>query len=392
MEKGFQKTNIQVIVALTLVHFTGDLYASFINPLLPVFADTFSLSLAQIGLLAGINRFFMFVVQPVAGYFADHYRTRFFILGGPLLTMLFVPLVGFAPSFLILSMLIAVGSIGQSMFHPPVAGMISTYSGKNFSFSMSIFNMGGTFAFAVGPILITSIVRAYGLKAGAYSILIGLPLMVYLFKAVPLPEGENLVSRGFTGSIREALGDAWKAVAMVWVIMVLRAFISQAWITFTPVLYAREGATLTSIGGVVSLFTLAGALSGLVAGHLADRIGYKPIFYTSHLLTAPVLLLSVFSSGVWIYPSAFIAGFVALSTLPLGVSLGQELAPKGKSMVSSLMMGLALGVGGMMSPLVGKLADLYSIRTVLCWLAVVPLITTFLVVWLPKKKSAFERS
>ena len=382
---SFQKTNVQVIVALTLVHFTGDLYASFINPLLPVFADTFSLSLAQIGLLAGVNRFFMFVVQPVAGYFADHYRTRFFILGGPLLTMLFVPLVGFAPSFFILSLIIAVGSIGQSMFHPPVAGMISTYSGRNFSFSMSIFNVGGTFAFAVGPILITSIVRAYGLKAGAFSIAIGLPLMVYLFKAVPLPKGENLVSRGFTGSIREALGDAWKAVIMVWAIMVLRAFISQAWITFTPMLYAREGASLTSIGGVVSLFTLAGALSGLVAGHLADRIGYKPIFYVSHLFTAPIILLSVFSKGMWIYPSAFAAGFVALATLPLGVSLGQELAPKGKSMVSSLMMGLALGVGGMMSPLVGKLADLYTIRTVLCWLSIVPLVTTVLVFWLPKK-------
>ncbi|OGP61359.1 MAG: MFS transporter [Deltaproteobacteria bacterium RBG_13_49_15] len=382
---SFQKTNVQVIVALTLVHFTGDLYASFINPLLPVFADTFSLSLAQIGLLAGVNRFFMFVVQPVAGYFADHYRTRFFILGGPLLTMLFVPLVGFAPSFFILSLIIAVGSIGQSMFHPPVAGMISTYSGRNFSFSMSIFNVGGTFAFAVGPILITSIVRAYGLKAGAFSIAIGLPLMVYLFKAVPLPKGENLVSRGFTGSIREALGDAWKAVIMVWAIMVLRAFISQAWITFTPMLYAREGASLTSIGGVVSLFTLAGALSGLVAGHLADRIGYKPIFYVSHLFTAPIILLSVFSKGMWIYPSAFAAGFVALATLPLGVSLGQELAPKGKSMVSSLMMGLALGVGGMMSPLVGKLADLYTIRTVLCWLSIVPLVTTVLVIWLPKK-------
>lgn len=385
--RDYRNVNVPIITALTLVHFTGDLYASFINPLLPVFADTFSLSMTQIGLIAGVNRFFMFIVQPVAGYFADHYRTRFFILGGPLLTMLFIPLVGFAPSFFFLLIIIAVGSIGQSMFHPPVAGMISAYSGRHFSFSMSIFNVGGTFAFAVGPILITSIVRNYGLKAGAYSILIGIPLMLYLFKAVPLPEGENLVNRGFAGSIREALGDAWRAVMIVWLVMVLRAFVSQAWLTFAPVLYAREGASLTSIGLVVSLFTLAGALSGLAGGHLADRIGYKPIFYASHLLTAPVLLLSVYLRGFWIYPSAFLAGFFALATLPLGVSLGQELAPKGKSMVSSLMMGLALGVGGVTSPLVGKLADMYSIKTVLCYLPLVPLLTTVLVTRLPQKKT-----
>ena len=160
-----QKANVGVIAALTLVHFTGDLYASFINPLLPVFADSFSLSMTQVGLLAGVNRLFMFVVQPLAGYFADHYRSRLFVLGGPLLTMVFIPLVGYAPSFLFLMAFIAIGSIGQALFHPPVAGMISGYSGRHFGFSMSIFNVGGTFAFAVGPIVITQSYTTWVSKA-----------------------------------------------------------------------------------------------------------------------------------------------------------------------------------------------------------------------------------
>nr|MCU0539927.1 MFS transporter [Desulfobacterales bacterium] len=154
------KANIRVLFALTLVHFTGDLYASFINPLLPVFADTFSLSLAQVGLLAGVSRFLMFIVQPVAGYLADHYRTRLFVLGGPILSMIFIPLVGVAPSFLVLVFFIVIGSTGQAMFHPPVAGMIATYAGRHFSFAMSVFNMGGTLAFGVGPLIVTAVVAA----------------------------------------------------------------------------------------------------------------------------------------------------------------------------------------------------------------------------------------
>jgi len=63
--------------------------------------------------------------------------------------------------------------------------------------------------------------------------------------------------------------------------------------------------------------------------------------------------------------------------------MAQELAPKGKSMVSSLMMGLALGTGGIMSPIVGKLADIYTVKEVLAWIPVVPLITMLLVVRLP---------
>ena len=141
--------DVRVIFALFLVHFTGDFYISFVSPLLPVFVEKFSLTLTQVGLMVGISRFLAFVVQPPVGYLADHYRTRFFVLAGPLLTIVFIPLVGIAPAFLSLILFISLGSIGSSMFHPTVAGMVSSYAGRHFGFSMSIFNMGGTLAFAV---------------------------------------------------------------------------------------------------------------------------------------------------------------------------------------------------------------------------------------------------
>jgi FSR family fosmidomycin resistance protein-like MFS transporter len=306
--------------------------------------------------------------------------------------MIFIPLVGVAPSFLVLILFIVIGSTGQAMFHPPVAGMISTYAGRHFSFAMSIFNVGGTFAFGVGPILVTAVVAAYGLKATVFTAAIGLPLLPLIFWLVPLPQGEGLSSHGFLGSLREALGDAWKSVLNIWAVMVLRAFVSQSFITFIPMLYAQAGYSLVDIGLVVSLFTLAGSASGLCAGHMADRIGYKPVFLACNLLAAPVLLLSVFLRGGWIYPSAFLAGFFSMATLPLGVAMAQELAPRGRSMVSSLMMGLALGTGGILSPVVGALADLYGITAVLGWLPAIPLISMLLVVRLPNIGGFSRRS
>jgi FSR family fosmidomycin resistance protein-like MFS transporter len=382
------KANPRVIFALWLVHFTGDLYASFVSPLLPFFADLFALSLTQVGLLAGVNRFLMFIVQPIAGYFADHYRTRLFVLGGPLLSLVFIPLVGVAPSFFILILFVALGSIGQAMFHPPVAGMIASYAGRHFSFCMSIFNAGGTLAFGVGPVVITALVAAYGPRGTLLSMLIGLPLLALMFKLVPRPEAEGLAARGFIGSLKEALGGAWKSIALLWVVMTLRAFVSQVFITFFPMLYARDGYALLAIGVVTSLFTLAGAFSGLVAGSLADRTRYRPIFILSHLLTAPALLLSLHLRGDWIYPCAFLAGFFSMATLPLGVALGQRLAPRGRSMVSSLMMGLSLGIGGVLSPVIGSLADVFSLPTVLAWLPIVPLLTMLLCLRLPENTVA----
>ena len=384
--------DVKVIFGLFLVHFIGDFYISFISPLLPVFVEKFSLTLTQVGLMVGISRFLAFVVQPPVGYLADHYRTPFFVLGGPLLAIVFIPLVGIAPAFLALILFISLGSVGSSMFHPTVAGMVSTYSGRHFGFSMSIFNMGGTLAFAVGPLFITYCVSSYGLRAAPYTMIFGLAAMAFLFKVIPLPQGEGLKSLGFTGSLSAVLGPVWKSIMLIWIVMVLRTFVTQSFMTFIPVLYAKEGFSLVSIGTMVSLFTVAGAMSGLIAGHLSDKIGYKPILYSAFGLTTPSLYLLLYLSGNWIYLGIFWAGFFAMATLPLGVAMAQELAPRGRSMVSSLMMGLVYGTGGMMTPVTGMVADVYSIRGVLSFLAIIPFLTMSLIFLLPEKKLQYRQT
>ncbi len=379
------KVNIKVIFALTLVHFTGDFYASFVNPLLPVFEEKYSLTLMQIGFITGISRLLAFVVQPSVGYIADHYRTRLFVLGGALLSIVFIPLVGIAPSFLILLIFICLGSIGSSMFHPSCAGMVSIYSGRYFGFSMSVFILGGTMAFGTGPIFITSFVKMFGLEASPYTMIIGLIVMIFLFRTVPVPSGQGFGNLGFISSIKEAFGSVWKLIVLIWLVMVLRAFVSQSFMTFIPILYAKEGYSLVSIGVIVSLFTVGGAISGLFAGYLSEKIGYKPIFITAHSMATGSMYLLLFLPGNWVYFSSFLTGFLILATLPLGVAIAQELAPHGRSMASSLMMGLAFGTGGMMTPLTGKLADMLSIRSTLAFLAIIPLSTTFLISLFPGK-------
>jgi FSR family fosmidomycin resistance protein-like MFS transporter len=379
------KTDAKVILALCLVHFTGDFYNSFINPLMPMFVEKYSLTLVQVGLLAGLGRFLAFIVQPPAGYIADHYRTRLFILGGPILTVVFIPLVGVAPSFLFLLLFISLGSIGSAMYHPTAAGMVSTYAGSRFGLSMSVFNMGGTFAFGVGPLLITFVAEKYGLEVSPVTMIIGLFLVVVLFRILPVPAAEGIADLGFIGSIKEAFGATWKSILLIWVVMVLRSYVGQSFMTFLPVLYAKEGYSLVSIGAIISIFTVAGALSGVIAGHLSDRVGYKPLFCLAHGLAAPSLGLLLFMTGKWIYAGSFLAGFFILATLPLGVTMAQELAPRGRSMVSSLMMGLAFGTGGLMAPLTGMAAELFSIRSVLCVLAAVPLVTVVLIAFVPDR-------
>ncbi|MEE8540664.1 MAG: MFS transporter [Desulfobacterales bacterium] len=386
MNRYSQTTNFKAIFAITLVHFLGDFYGSFTTPLFPAFVEKLGLSLTQVGIIAGMNRFMAFIVQPSVGYMADRYETRTFILGGLLLSIVFIPLTGIAPSFWVLFFCVALGSIGSSMFHPSVAGMVPLYAGQKVGLSMSIFNTGGTFAFAVGPIFITTYVAAFGLEAVPATMAIGLAVMIYLFYKAPVPQSEGLKHLGFFGALKEALGSVWKSILLIWIVMVIRAIVGQSFLTFIPVLYVQQGYSLTSAGILFAFLTVTGTLSGILAGYFADKIGYKPIFFLTHALMTPVLILFLYLTGGWVYLGAALAGFFVMATLPLGVAMAQELAPQGRSMVASLMMGLAFGMGGVVSPLVGKLADLFTIHTILIWVSFVPLATLVPIYFFPEIK------
>ncbi len=376
--------NLKVLFALTLVHFTGDFYSAFTTPLFPAYMDKLNLSLAQIGFIAGLSRFLAFIIQPIAGYLADRYQNRAIILTGLLLAVIFIPLSGIAPNFWILLLVVGLGAVGSSLFHPSLAGMIPLYAGNRKSFSMSVFNTGGTLAFAVGPVFITTFVALWGLELMPATMLIGLCVTAGLWIVLPVPQSEGMASLGFIGTIKRQFGTVWRSIFLIWLVMVLRSVVGQSFMAFMPILLVSRGYSLVAGGAMITLFTLAGVFSGLLAGFMADRIGFRPIFLASHLLMTPALLVMLMLPGAWVYGGILVAGFFVFASLPLGVTLAQELAPGGRSMVSSLMMGLAYGLGGAVAPVVGKLADIYSIPTVLWAVAFIPILTIPLILRFPR--------
>jgi MFS transporter, FSR family, fosmidomycin resistance protein len=379
--------NLKILFALTLIHFTGDFYTSFINPLFPVFVDKLGLSLTQVGIIAGTMRLLAFIIQPTVGYLADHYQTRAFIFIGLSLTIVFIPLSGLAPNFWILLFCVALGSVGSSMFHPSVTGMVPVYAGTKAGFSMSVFNTGGTLAFGLGPLFITWYVAFFGLTAMPATMIVGLFILVYLLSVVPKPQSEGMRRAGFFGALKESLGSAWKVIALIWLVMFLRAVVGQSFLTFMPVLYVQEGFSVVSAGAIYATFLVSGTISGLLSGHISDRIGFKPVFLFSYLFMAPALWLLLQLNGHWVYLGAALAGSFVLAPLPLGVTMAQSLAPKGRSMVASLMMGFAYGLGGVITPIVGKLADSFTIRPVLSLIACIPLFAIPIIALFPKTRN-----
>ena len=384
MENSQSKTYWKVVIALSLVHFSGDFYSSFINPLFPLYMDKMGLSLTQVGLLAGISRFLMFIVQPMSGYLSDRHPSRSFLLIGLLMPILFIPLTGMTTGFYGLLLCIVIGSTGSSLFHPPVTGMVPLYAGPKLGLAMSIYNTAGTLAFGVGPIFITLYVARFGLAAMPVTMIVGLLVWVYFYRVIPKPQGNDMGKYGFLETLQQTLGSVWQPILLIWIVMVMRSVVGQSLMTFMPVIWVQKGHSIVSAGVLFSIFTISGTVAGILCGHLSDRMGYKRLLWITHGLMTPFLLAFLLVPGIWIYPATIFAGGFNMASLPLGVVMAQKIAPKGRSMVASLMMGLAFGIGGVLSPIVGKLGDIFSIHSVLLIIVCIPLISLIPIFFIPE--------
>jgi FSR family fosmidomycin resistance protein-like MFS transporter len=378
--------NKKAIFALFLIHFIGDFFQSFVRPLLPVMGNKFELSLAQIGLITGVATFMAFLIQPFFGYLADRYKTRLILLVGSFAGAICIPMVGLAPYFWIVLLLIGLGSISSAIYHPTAAGMVSVYAGPRTGLAMSIFGLGGILGFSLGPIVCSGYVTFMGLHRLPILTIFGLLVFVILFIMIPATDGDGHSRTDFFGTLKESFGEVWKPVFLIWSIAFSRAFVEQSLLTFIPVLTEAEGHSLVSVGGIVSLFTIGGSISALLCGHLVDRIGFKPVYFFSFALSSPSLLLFINAVGWHIYPLALLAGFFLLATLFPAVALAQKVVPRGRSLVSSIIMGLAMGLAGLMMPLTGKIADTFGIRPVLTGIGFIPLTALLLIRNLPEPR------
>ena len=376
--------NKKAIFALFLIHFIGDFFCSFVMPLLPVLADKFTLNLTQVGLITGVSTIMGLLIQPVFGYMADHFKTRGILLFGSLMGMVCIPQVGIAPHFWVVLLLIGFGSIGSAIYHPVAAGMVSVYAGRRTGMIMSIFGLGGTLGFTIGPIVSAAYVTLMGLHRLPVLTIPGLLVFVMLLFMIPASDGAWHARKDLIGSIRESIGDVWKPVALICSLAVSRAFVVQSILAFMPVFAASEGHSLMSVGSLVSLFTTGGAISAIVCGYLVDRIGFRPVYFYSFALGSPSAFLFIYGGGRLIYPFAFLSGFLLLATLFPALALAQQIAPKGRSMISGIIMGLGIGTAGILMPLVGKVADVFGIQAVLSAIALIPLAALFLIRYLPE--------
>ena len=309
----------KILAVIFLAHFSGDIYQSFVAPILPLIKESIGLSLTQVGFVISTTTLAGQLSQPLVGVLADRFGPRTFLLTGLVMGSVLIPLMSITPWYSLILVLGALGALGSSMYHPTAAALVGQFSGARGGLSMSIFGLGGTLGYGFGPLLVTLYISAYGLGHLPYATLPGLVIILSMFFMLPAVERQPKPKTNIIDSIKTGLGDAWRPVMLLWLIGSLRSFADISIRTYYPIMYLDGGESLVSMGVMISLYVLGGSVSSVVCGELVDRKGFKPVFYASFALSTPCLIMFLFSQGWWVYPAGFIGGFILMATMfPFG--------------------------------------------------------------------------
>jgi FSR family fosmidomycin resistance protein-like MFS transporter len=375
-----QRTRLALV---TWGHFLNDCYGSFFAPILPLLIEKLSLSLTLASGLASITSIASAVFQPLYGMASDRIQGRFFIVAGPLLSTVCMGLIGVAPNAALLGILLLLAGVGSAAFHPQAVAAAGAVSGERKGLGISVFIFGGSLGFAVGPLAIIGAVHLWGLEQSYYAMIPGLfsVLLLGLFLQVP----SRAATHRRMPSLTAAFKGAGTPMILLFAIAVIREFTRLAVVTFLPIFLALQGRSLAAGGITLALFSLAGALGGMVGGSLSDRWGRKTVILASGVLCVPLLYGMLWADGLVSLVFLVLAAGTLSGANSVVIAFAQELVPARTGTASSLVMGLGWGVAGVMLIGFGSLAEGLSVPRALDMAATLPLLTAGLALALPKR-------
>ena len=252
---------------------------------------------------------------------------------------------------------------------------------------MALFSALGTLGFAVGPLVITRVVSAYGLEHSYYIIGTGLVMSAILYRVCPPLPAHSSSAPGvekIKWQLLAALRTAWKPLTLLYLITVIRSGLQMTTNNYLPFMLEDRGYVLTETGNVLTVFLLLGGIGGLAGGFTAERFSGRAVTLYSGLLAGPLMMGAFATTGPVSIVCLGLGGFMLLSTIPVIVAMAQELVPGQTSTVSALMMGAAWGVGALAPQALSNFVPAFGFRNVLIAASAVTMVTAVLAYFLPR--------
>lgn len=363
---------------LSLGHAFTDLNQGGVPALLPALKDAYGLTFAQVGTILFVLNLASSVIQPVIGYWSDRTQQRWLLPAGPVLTAVGMAMLGMASNYRSILFAVAVCGVGVAAYHPEGARAAYHVAGGRRATGMAVYSVGGNIGYSLGPPYALGLVAWFGLRGLGYMLLPTALIaagLVALMPRLAACESAGAGSSSAAGRDGATPRPSWYAQVPLIGIVTVRSWIQLGLLTFIPFYYAARSATPgIDNGTLLFTFLAAGAVGTLVGGPLADRIGARPVLLGSMAALLPLQWALLHARGYPALALLAVAGFAIVCTFTLTLVLSQELMPGRLGAASGLIIGFAIGMGGIGAAVLGALADAWGVETMLRGMLVLPLL------------------
>jgi len=360
------QTVFSILFSISFAHLINDLIQAIIPSIYPILKESYHLSFTQIGLITFAFQFSASILQPFVGYYTDKNPKPFSQIYGMLFSLAGIVSISFANNFYWILISVMLIGVGSSIFHPESARISNLASGGKRGLAQSIFQVGGNFGTALGPLLVALIVAPNSQQYILWFVIaavIGLGILskiafwyrdhlIYRKHNVqPFLDLHNLPKR----KVQIAIG--------ILLVVIFSKFFYSASLSSYYQFYIIDKFHLTIEQAQYHMFIylLAYAVGTILGGPLGDKIGRKYVIWLSVFGATPFALLLPYVNLFWTDVLMIVIGIIISSAFPAILVYAQELVPKKLGMVSGLFYGFAFGMGALGSALLGVLADHTSI-------------------------------
>ena len=338
-------------------HLMHDIYTAFLAPVLPLLIERFGLSYSMASLL-GLMQRLPNIINPFLGLLADRIAMRYLVIVTPTITAISMSLLGLAPSFTVVAILLFVAGISSALFHVPTPVMVRRVSGEKTGRGMSFYMFGGEMARTLGPLVVLGAVSLWGLE-GTFRLI---PLGVFASVLLYVKLRKVRISDAFHSSNKQlGAGITFRRHLPFFIILIgitfFRSIMRASLTNYLPTYLTLRGESLWVGGVFLSVLELSGALGVLFWGTYSDRIGRRRALMMI-VLTAPVFMF-IFTTlhGWWSLPILVGLGFFLLGTTPILLALVQDRASERPAFFNGMFLTISFGSEAVSLMLVGFIGD-----------------------------------
>jgi FSR family fosmidomycin resistance protein-like MFS transporter len=346
-----------------LGHFTVDMYGGILPIMFPSFADEFGLSNRAVGLIALSFTAAASLSQPLFGYVADRWGSRYLAVGSMAWSALMVGLIGVAPAFPAVITLAILAGLGSGAYHPQGASNAASVVGdSNRNSALALYTVGGTSGYALGPLIGVVALFLFGKPGTLVLVPFGVVVALALLRQFRR-HGLGLPRNTYSSGDGELSRIDWTPLLIVVSVVMLRSWVHSSVVSFVPLWFDELGYRPAFYSVLQTLILGFGAAGTLAGGMLADRFGQRRVLVWSLIGSAPMLVAFAATPG----PQSFILGpaftFVADMSLSVTLVMAQRFLPGRIGMASGFILGIGFVTGGIGVPVTGAVADIYGFST-----------------------------